>query len=219
LPNSIVNRLPRPDRTLLRVLRQRRIRRMAPEQPCRVVVGASRRVQSGWIGTEIEDLDLLRPETWTRFFGDESIDAILAEHVWEHLTAEEGRLAARTCRRFLKPGGYLRVAVPDGLFPDENYIEHVRPGGSGAGAHDHHVLYDHRTLSELFVDLGFRVSLLEYHDVDGTFRFEEWDPEQGMIRRSRRFDPMNQDGQLRYSSLILDACKPASQSSDSSKSM
>jgi len=46
------------------------------------------------------------------------LDAILAEHVWEHLTKEEALIAALTCYRYIKNGGYLRVAVPDGPHPN-----------------------------------------------------------------------------------------------------
>jgi hypothetical protein len=66
---------------------------------------------------------------------------IKAEHVWEHLMPEQGATAARICHRFLRPGGYVRVAVPDGLHPDPKYVEWVRPGGSGLGAWDHTVLH------------------------------------------------------------------------------
>ena len=55
------------------------------------------------------------------YFNEGSIDAILAEHVWEHLAEEEGLAAAKCCYRYLRPGGYLRVAVPDGFHPDANF--------------------------------------------------------------------------------------------------
>ena len=50
-----------------------------------------------------------------------SLEAILAEHVWEHLTNKEGVEAARICFEFLKPRGYICCPVLDGFFPDENY--------------------------------------------------------------------------------------------------
>jgi predicted SAM-dependent methyltransferase len=51
---------------------------------------------------------------------------MLAEHVWEHLTEEEGLAAARACFKYLSPGGFLRVVVPDGLHPDPAYVEWSR---------------------------------------------------------------------------------------------
>ena len=177
-------------------------------QPLRIVIGASDIYDAGWIPTEIGVLDILNPAHWSRVFAENSIDAILAEHVWEHLTPEQGLVAARNCLRFLKPGGYLRVAVPDGLHLDPQYIEWVRVGGSGAGADDHKVLYTGETFRRLFEEAGFEVELLEYFDSAGAFHAVEWDPAAGKVHRSQRFDERNQNGQLNYTSVILDARKP-----------
>jgi len=175
-------------------------------RPLRIVVGASGRVEPGWIATEHEYLDLVDARDWQRFFAKGSIDAILAEHVFEHLTAEDARVAARHCYEHLKPGGVLRAAVPDGLHPDPSYIAWVEVGGMGPGAHDHKVLYDYRGFRRLFEEVGFRVRLLEYWDEQGVLQQADWDPAQGRIRRSIRFDTKERDG-FRYSSIILDAVK------------
>jgi predicted SAM-dependent methyltransferase len=181
--------------------------RNAPSGSLRVVVGAGRVPVAGWIRSEESFLDLLDPETWDRYFRPGTIDALLAEHVWEHLDAHAGTVAARTCFTYLKPGGYLRIAVPDGHFPDPAYIKEVEPGGTGCGATDHKVLYTAESLTALVSETGFEPRLLEYFDRDGVFHETPWDPEAGMIRRSRRFDPRNRHG-LSYTSLIADAFKP-----------
>jgi len=187
---------------------ERRLKELGKRPPIRIVIGASGICDEGWIETDIEYLNLLNPKHWETYFQKDSIDAILAEHVWEHLTPEQGLAAARKCFEYLRPGGYLRVAVPDGFFPDPKYIEYVRPGGSGAGADDHKVLYDHITFSELFTKAGFRVEPLEYHDSKGVFHFVEWKTADGTIFRSKRFDDRNTDVKLGYTSVILDAYKP-----------
>jgi predicted SAM-dependent methyltransferase len=187
----------------------RRIRAAARRAPCRLVVGASGLGQQGWISTEIDTLNVLQPRDWQRLFVPGSIDAILAEHVWEHLTPEEGAVAARLCYRYLAPAGYLRLAVPDGCHPRREYIDYVRPGGTGPGADDHKVLYTYSSLGQMLRAIGFDVALLEYYDEQGEFQYVEWDPAGGMIRRSRRFDPRNAGGELAYTSLIIDARKPA----------
>lgn len=168
----------------------------------RIIIGSSGTTQPGWVATDREQLDLLDERTWLAYFAPASIDAMLAEHVWEHLTAEQARVAAITCHRFLKPGGYLRVAVPDGLHPDADYIRGVKPP-----ADDHQVLYTHASFRQLFEGAGFQVQLLEYHDELGQFQCREWDPALGMIRRSRRFDPRNTASRLGYTSIVLDASK------------
>jgi predicted SAM-dependent methyltransferase len=203
----------------------------------RIVIGAWDRYDPGWIPTQRDFLNLLEPEHWERFFQPNSVEAMLAEHVWEHLTEEEGRAAARTCFTYLSPGGYLRIAVPDGLHPDPAYVELVKAGARpdedagasvvapGSTSHDdgnaanHKALYTYRTLRSVFESAGFRVVLYEYFDEAGTFHCQDWDRKAGTIWRSKRFDPRNREGKLlsvypgsmddylSYSSIVLDAIK------------
>lgn len=176
-------------------------------EPIRVVLGANFVHQKGWIPTDIESLNILDEHSWKKRFAENSISALLAEHVWEHLTLEQGKLGAKYCYRFLKKGGYIRVAVPDGHHPDPAYIEGVRPGGSGKAAWDHQVLYTVESLSEIFQEQGFKVNVLEAFDAQGEFQFREWDPSDGMIYRSSRYDERNWKKPLNYTSLIIDARK------------
>jgi predicted SAM-dependent methyltransferase len=189
------------------MLRKYRFKWQIRSRPLRIVIGASGIPQIGWIRSEVEYLDLLDAGQWRNYFEDSSIDALLAEHVWEHLTPEQGLAAAKRCYQYLRIGGYMRVAVPDGFHPDPEYIENVRPGGTGPGAADHKALYDHSTLSRLFESAGFEVQPLEYFDERGAFRCVDWLESEGRITRSSRFDPRNRDGTLRYTSVILDARK------------
>jgi len=195
-------------RAARRWLLEARLRRGLAQPVRRIVVGASGVVEPGWLATEEDFLSLLRRDDWLRYFAACPVDAILAEHVWEHLGGEEGLAAARTCFEFLRPGGYVRVAVPDGLHPSGDYRARVRPGGTGAGAADHKVLYDYRSFGAVFQRAGFEVRLLEYYDETGQFHFREWDPDEGMVWRSKRFDPRNQAGRIVYTSIVLDAIKP-----------
>jgi len=188
-----------------------RLRHLLATLPARkIVVGAADRADAGWIPTEQEYLDLLIPSDWEQFFQPGSIDAILAEHVWEHLTVEQGRAAADTCYRYLKPGGYLRLAVPDGFNPDPEYQSWVRVGGASPGQieNGHQVLYTYLSLREVLEKSGFRVELYEYYDEAGTFHCVDFDVRKGKIWRSRRFDRRNQNGALGFASIVLDALRP-----------
>lgn len=60
----------------------------------------------------------------------------------------------------------------------------------------------------MFEEAGFEVQILEYCDEDGQFHYEPWDEQDGYIYRSRRFDHRNENGQLGFVSLIVDAIKP-----------
>ena len=96
----------------------------------KVVVGAGAfNNNPGWIQTKEEELNLLVETTWEERFEHSSISAILAEHVWEHLTFEEGVKAAEICYKFLKTSGHIRCGVPDAFFPDETYQNIVQVGG------------------------------------------------------------------------------------------
>ncbi|WP_274654546.1 class I SAM-dependent methyltransferase [Paenibacillus humicola] len=182
-------------------------------QPLRVVIGAGGICNNpGWLHTEEDELGLLRRADWERTFAPGSIDAILAEHVWEHLTYDEGVRAAALCAEFLKPGGYIRCAVPDGNFPDEAYQKLVRIGGPGPADHPaatHQIVHTRKTLTAMFEAAGLEAELLEYCDEEGRFHAAEWDETEGFIYRSKRFDHRNRDGRLGFVSLIADARKPS----------
>jgi hypothetical protein len=62
------------------------LKRHVAGTPCKLIVAAAGRRRRAWISTDQEFLDLLREEDWQRHFTPNSIDAIVAEHVWEHLT-------------------------------------------------------------------------------------------------------------------------------------
>jgi predicted SAM-dependent methyltransferase len=182
------------------------------DQPLRIILGAGEQQYPGWIATQREDLDLLRPDLWKHSFGPRRVDAFLCEHVWEHLTEAEGRAAARLCFAYLRPGGYIRCAVPDAYFPDSQYRRNVQVGGPGPQDHpaaDHKIVYTYTRFQDVFAQAGFGVDLLEYCDENGRFHFHQWDVSKGKIYRSLRFDHRNQTGELHFVSLILDAIKPA----------
>jgi len=193
---------------LWRLFRTPKLKKKIRESfPLRLIIGSSGTEANGWIGTEVHDLNLLNIQDWDNLLGPCRAERILAEHVWEHLTLEDGTLAAKTCYKYLTEGGKVRVAVPDGLFPDDEYIEYVKPGGHGDGSDDHKVLYTYSMLKDVFSAAGFKCQLLEYFDESGQFKKIDWDISDGMISRSAQFDSRNSDGKLKYTSIILDATK------------
>jgi predicted SAM-dependent methyltransferase len=183
--------------------RQLQARIGARPEPLRLVLGSSGVYDAGWIATDADQLNLTVPESWERLVAPSSVDAFLAEHVWEHLSISEGQAAAELCYRFLRPGGYIRVAVPDGLRPDPEYQEYIKVGGVGGGEiGGHKTVFTYLTLREIFVRAGFTVNLLEYHDEAGEEHISSWRDTEGTIHRSARFDDRG------VVSIILDATKP-----------
>lgn len=71
-----------------------------------------------WPG-HVEYMELTKPFT----LATNSADAIYASHVWEHLYFDEALFAISECHRILKPGGILRLAVPNLRFYCEDYLK------------------------------------------------------------------------------------------------
>ena len=59
-------------------------------------------------------------------FADDSFDVIYHSHVLEHLTNVDGERLMSECRRVLRPGGVLRVVVPDLETIAALYLEKLR---------------------------------------------------------------------------------------------
>ena len=184
-----------------------------PAEPVRIIIGAGRQRWQGWIPTNRKNLDLLKPEEWEQSFRDRPVDAILCENVWQQLTEMEGRRAAELCYKYLKPGGYLRCAVPDGYFQNKS----SRFGMLGSQKKSSYpskkfkMAYNYRLLSDVFIQAGFEVDLLEYCDEKGRFHYHQWNTEDGPIYRSLMLDWRNQRGMIENASLIIDAKKSADQ--------
>lgn len=176
----------------------------------KVIIGAGKTTYDGWISTQEKELNLLDRRDFERLFLRGKPEAFLAEHVWEHMTFEEGCVAAKNCFDFLADGGYIRIAVPDRNFRNDWYQNMVQVGGNGDPNHPaftHKIVYDYETLSKVFTQAGFQVELLEWCDGEGNFHYKYWNPEDGKIGRSLRFDTRNRGGSLGMVSIILDAKK------------
>lgn len=183
----------------------------AVSEPLRIMIGAGSQAWAGWLPTQREELDLTSRASFERYFGGRRADALLCEHVWEHLTLEEGKAAAQVCFDFLTPGGFLRCAVPDAHFPDAEYQRAVQVGGPGPADHpaaDHRIVYDAALFRSIFEAAGFEVELLEYCDEQGRFHYHGWDVSTGPVYRSLMLDHRNRDGRIGFVSIILDARRP-----------
>lgn len=74
----------------------------------RVIIRAGNTSYEGSIATQENELNLLNINDYYKLFEqEESVDAFLAEHVFEHLSYEEGEQAGKNLYKFLKCGGYV----------------------------------------------------------------------------------------------------------------
>ena len=79
-------------------------------------IGCGNRYHSDWINIDIKSKDpnvieynILKGIP----FEDDSLDVVYHSHVLEHFTKENGMRFINECYRVLKPGGIIRVVVPD----------------------------------------------------------------------------------------------------------
>ena len=104
------------------------------EAPCRYLetaaipklhIGCGPFVMDGWLNV---DINCYRPDI--RYldagkpypFPDHSFNYIYSEHLFEHLSVEEQTVMLQECYRILKPGGRMRLAMPNLHFLMELYL-------------------------------------------------------------------------------------------------
>lgn len=80
---------------------------IASEPSVRLNFGCGKNKLAGWANYDSE-IDISKPLP----FADGSADHIFAEHVVEHVPYKTAYVFFRECRRVLKPGGFVRIAVP-----------------------------------------------------------------------------------------------------------
>lgn len=96
--------------------------------PVLVSLGSGRNVDRGWIGIDLTGgTSVFRADLRRKLpLASQSVDAILAEHLLEHLLLHQINHLLCECHRILRPGGILRIVCPDGLL-----VASLLAGGSG----------------------------------------------------------------------------------------
>lgn len=176
----------------------------------KIILGAAETSQQGWYSTNEQWLDIAKSDDWGKIFNKRYIvKNMVAEHVLEHLNSEDVQSALRNIHKHLIENGRLRIAVPDGYNPSEEYIEHVKVGGCGDDAEDHKQLFNRDSISKLLKEAGFeQVLIIEGYDAEGKLTVKEWGEQNGYIRRSRQnLEEHNWSFPDACTSLIVDAIK------------
>jgi len=174
----------------------------------KIIIGSCYTSQKGWFPSDFPEIDITSIVQCAKYWKKNSKLAFVAEHVWEHLEPAQALAGAECCFYFLKKGGRLRIAVPDGYHPNPEYIEYVKPNGFGLGSSDHKVLYNIDSLTEVFKKAKFTVIPLEYWDSQSNFKSTDWDSKWGEISRSAKNDRRNTtQNPLAYTSIIIDCLK------------
>lgn len=113
-------------------------------------LGCGKRYHSGWVNVDIhpvdqhvEHCDICRPLP----FDTDTFDVVYHAHVLEHLACDQAVGFMRECFRVCRPGGMIRVVVPDLERIVRSYLEQL--DGAAVEAGDGHSHYDW-TIIELF---------------------------------------------------------------------
>lgn len=86
----------------------------ARDCPRRLHVGCGKNRFSGWLNADITPkADIIVFLGWSLPFKRDFLDRIYCEHVLEHAPYETGVFFLKEAYRTLRPGGCIRIAVPD----------------------------------------------------------------------------------------------------------
>jgi predicted SAM-dependent methyltransferase len=98
-------------------------------------------------------------------FSTGTVDLVYMCHILEHIKRNELKNVLSEMKRVLKDGGILRISVPDfdrlidvynASGRDINAISHQLMGGQDQQYNIHYSVFNHRRLSELLKEVGFR---------------------------------------------------------------
>jgi len=188
---------------------QIRVNRFA-RRPIRIVVGASGDSYTGWITTEKYFFDITDGRSTSALIGGAKVRSFLLEHVLEHLSYEDATEAIKNLLQCVTVGGTIRIAVPDGNHPDENYRRLVGVDGPD----DHLHLWTLADAIDLARQSKCAIEMVEYFTERGQFvstRLSDSETiarERGVVSRSAKNSWSRADsidyGPHGYTSLIFD---------------
>jgi predicted SAM-dependent methyltransferase len=154
---------------VLRPAARRQLAKLRQRPDLRLHLGSGFLPKEGWI-----DVDLAGAPAnlvWNLKhgipFADGTVDAVFHEHLLEHLDLRAGFDLSRECHRVLKPGGVLRVAVPNAGVCLRSYAGTDDPDWARSQPtpmlavqalfyeHGHRAMYDEQLLVEVLVAAGF----------------------------------------------------------------
>lgn len=145
-----------------------------PDGGVRLHLGCGPNLLDGWVNIDLEPdygPDLVHDLSQGLPYPDGSVDLIHSEHFFEHLTLPEGLALMAECRRVLRPGGRLRIAMPDlrstvlaylgdwrdqewvAAFPQLDTAAHML--NMGLREWGHRYVYDLQDLTLRLTSLGF----------------------------------------------------------------
>ena len=138
-------------------------------------------------------------------FGDGTVDLVYMCHILEHIKRNALKKVLLEMKRVLKDGGVLRISLPDfdklidvynASGKDINSICRQLMGGQDHEYNIHYSVFNHRRLSELLKEVGFKTVV-------------SWDPDNCQYHnfKDRASRKLKVNGKEYMISLILEAVK------------
>ena len=128
-------------------------------EPIRLMIGCGRSAPEGWLGI---DAKMGKDAAWLDF-ADDSVDEVHASHILEHFPHGQVEGVLREWVRVLKPGGRIRIAVPDFELIAQAYLagKDIPAQGYVMGGqideHDFHkAIFDYEVLWDVMRTVGLR---------------------------------------------------------------
>ena len=156
---------------LVRARERRKAAAIARQPGIRLHLGSGGERKAGWVNVDLlgDPVDVAWNLASPLPFEPMSVDAVFHEHLLEHMPLQAGAALMQECYRVLKPGGILRIGVPDAgqlirsYAGDRTYLEERRPGRPTAMMavqelfywHRHCAMFDGETLRLFFQASGF----------------------------------------------------------------
>ncbi|HEX75387.1 MAG TPA: methyltransferase domain-containing protein [Dehalococcoidia bacterium] len=136
-------------------------------QEIKLHIGCGDRYIPGFIHTDVRELphvDFVTSADKLNMFEDNSVDLVYACHLLEHFRRNQTEDVLKEWYRVLKPGGILRVAVPDFQKLVEVYLktENLKLilgplfGRQDYPENTHYIVFDFAYLSEVLTKVGFK---------------------------------------------------------------
>jgi len=136
-------------------------------------LGCGKRCIPGFVHVDLDDfphIDYRSPIDSLPMFGDDTVDLIYCCHALQYFDRVQAPGVLREWRRVLKPGGVLRLAVPDfpalvSVYQKTGALSDILGplfgriaihGPNGPAVIYHRTVYDYKSLEELCLNAGFR---------------------------------------------------------------
>jgi predicted SAM-dependent methyltransferase len=130
-------------------------------------LGCGNKHLEGFINIDVRDIegvDLIEDITLLETFKEKTVDLIYASHVLEHIGRREYKKVIKRWYDIIKPGGTLRIAVPDFESVTEHYNSNKELdkllgflyGGQDYPQNYHYCTWDFQKLSDDLKEAGFK---------------------------------------------------------------